>query len=114
MNVVKDRSGITKGGDTYALSGSMEDLSYHLEGLNNDGAGVTKLRSGEKKLMDELRRVTAETPLSKNELVALVGMGDSTVRRLLNEMVSNKRLKIHREVDRNGVSGRPSYLYWAE
>ena len=36
LKVLKPRTGVTQGGDTFLLSGSSEDLSFHVEQLNSD------------------------------------------------------------------------------
>ena len=64
---------MTEGGDTFDVSGSTEDLSFHVEKLNSDSTGVQKLRKGAAKLLEILRKRTADNPLSRVELVSLSG-----------------------------------------
>ena len=113
LKVLKPRTGVTQGGDTFLLSGSSEDLSFHVEQLNSDASGVDKLRKGEQKLLDAMRKRTIDTPLSQAELASVCSMSESTVRRLVGELVKNNRHGVHRIKTTTGTAGRPSYRYWA-
>ena len=113
LKVLKPRTGVTQGGDTFLLSGSTEDLSFYVEQLNSDATGVKKLRSGAKKLLEILRKANAESPLSSTELIGRSGMSDSTVRRLLAELLETSRYGVRRkQID--SLGNRPKYGYWAE
>ena len=46
LKVLKPRTGVTQGGDTFLMSGSTEDLSFEIEQLNADSTGVAHLRKG--------------------------------------------------------------------
>ena len=41
-------------GDTFALAGSKEDLSFELSGMNADEQGIDKLKKTEKALLKTL------------------------------------------------------------
>ena len=112
LKVLKPRTGVTQGGDTFLLSGSTEDLSFHVEQLNSDSTGVVSLRKGAQKLLKILRERNAGNPLSIEDLCSRSGVGDKQVRRLLKELMETRRYGVHREKV-HGVSGRPSYRYWA-
>ena len=113
MKVVKDRSGVSKGGDTFAMTGSAEDLSYLITDLNHDSEAVSKLRDNARKLMQELKTRTAENPMTINQMCGAVGVGDKTARRIIGELMGNRSLRVHR-VQKDATGGRPSYGYWAE
>ena len=55
LKVLKPRTGVTQAGDTYLLSGNSEDLSFNIEKLNNEGAGVMSMRNGSSTLLKVLR-----------------------------------------------------------
>ena len=112
LKVLKPRTGITQGGDTFLLSGSTEDLSYSVEQLNSTPDGIGKLRKGERTILELLRKRGEEKPLSRVELVSLSGMSDSTVRRILRELVSTSRFGVKR-VQVEGLANKSKYLYWA-
>ena len=111
--MLKPRTGVTEGGDTFLLSGSAEDLSFHVEQLNSDSTGVEKLRKGSRKLLEILRKRDRSNPLSRAELVGQSGMSDKTVRRLVAELMENSRYKVKRKA-MPGLGNRPKYGYWAE
>lgn len=113
LKVLKPRTGVTEGGDTFLLSGSTEDLSFYVEKLNSDETGVQKLRKGAAKLLEILRKRTADNPLSRVELASLSGMSDKTVRRLLGELMEGTRYGIKR-VRVESLGNKPKYGYWAE
>ena len=113
LKVLKPRTGVTQGGDTFLLSGSTEDLSFYVEQLNSDASGVKKLRSGAKKLLEILKKASADAPLSRTELVGRSGMSDKTVRRLLAELMETSRYGVRRSV-LPSLGNRPKYGYWAE
>ena len=113
LKVLKPRTGVTEGGDTFLLSGSAEDLSFHVEQLNSDSTGVDKLRKGSRKLLEILRKRDESNPLSRAELVGQSGMSDKTVRRLVAELMENSRYKVKRKA-MPGLGNKPKYGYWAE
>ena len=112
LKVLKPRTGVTQGGDTFLLSGSTEDLSFHVEQLNSDNTGVVSLRKGTKKLLGVLKSRTKDTPCTMDELISLTGMSNSQVRRLIKELMSATRFGVQR-VQQQSSTGRPSYRYWA-
>ena len=112
LKVIKPRTGVTQGGDIFLLSGSTEDLSFHVEQLNSDSTGVVSLRDGRKKLLEVLKKRDQSNPLSIGDLCSKSSLGDKQVRRLLKEMLETRRFGVQREKVK-GVSGRPSYRYWA-
>ena len=113
LKVLKPRTGVTEGGDTFLLSGSTEDLSFQVEQLNSDSTGVTKLRQGAQKLLQILRKRTRETAATRTELEGLMSMSDKSVRRLLKELMETSRYGVQR-IDLEGLGNRPKFGYWAE
>lgn len=116
LKVLKPRTGVTQGGDTFLLSGSTEDLSFQIESLNNgDQEGLKTMREGTMNLLRKLQARTDETAMSREELATACNMSGRQTRRLLSELLSIPALKIHRISTRQGSNaGRPSYVYWAE
>ena len=112
LKVLKPRTGITQGGDTFLLSGSTEDLSYSVEQLNSTPDGLGKLRKGERSILELLRKRGEEKPLSRAELVTHSGMSDATVRRILRELMSTSRFGVKR-APVEGLGNKPRYVYWA-
>ena len=113
LKILKPRTGVTQGGDTYALSGDTEDLSYTITDLNHDKDAISTLRKNQQKVLTALKQRTKETPLTKDEVCAATGLSDRTVKRILPELRENKSLGVHRE-QAPSTGGRPLYRYWAE
>jgi predicted transcriptional regulator len=118
LKVLKPRSGITSGGDTFKLSGSLEDLSFELETVNNITSkdAIEGLRKSEQKVLTALReRTGAETGLSKHDLAANTGVSPSGVEKALTRLLAEAAMGVKRAPDPNGggSAGRPGYVYWA-
>jgi hypothetical protein len=119
LTVLKPRSGITSGGDTFKLSGSLEDLSFQLETVNNITSkdAIDGLRDSEQKVLKALRgRGSAELGLSKNDLTANTGVSFSGVEKALTRLLADPQMGVKRAPVRAGgaASGRPVYVYWAD
>ena len=113
LKVLKPRTGVTQAGDTYLLSGNAEDLSFNIEKLNDEGAGVLSMRNGAKSLLKVLRTRDKGNAFTINELASETRLSDKQIRRLLKEMLSTNRFGVMRVKD-SSASGRPTYRYWAE
>lgn len=112
LKVLKPRTGVTMGGDTYALSGSTEDLSFQVEGLNNSDRGVKELRDSERKVLEVLKGRREETAVSLEEVMAMAGISDSTCRRALRKLMGDRSVGVQRVAEPMTLTGRPSYRYW--
>ena len=116
LKVLKPRTGVTQGGDTFLLSGSTEDLSFQIESLNNgDTNALNKLREGSRNLLHLLQSRDKANAMSREDIANALSMSSRQVRRLLSELQSIPGLGIHRvRMITNSTAGRPSYAYWAE
>lgn len=113
LKILKPRTGITQGGDVYALTGDTEDLSYTITDLNHNTAAIADLRKNQRHLWEVLKKRTRETAATKLDLAIKSGISDRTVARILPELLENKSLRVPREEgESNG--GRKQYTYWAE
>lgn len=100
------------GGDVYVLSGSTEDLSFQVEGLNNSDRGVKELRDSERKVLEVLKGRREETAVSLEEVMATAGISDSTCRRALRKLMGDRSVGVQRVAEPMTLTGRPSYRYW--
>ena len=116
LKVLKPRTGVTQGGDTFLLSGSTEDLSFQIETMNNgDANSLNKLREGSRNLLQLLQGRDESNAMSGEDIANTLSMSSRQVRRLLSELLSVPGLKIHRvRTTTTSKAGRPSYSYWAE
>ena len=90
LKVLKPRiTGVTQAGDTYLLSGNAEDLSFNIEKLNNEGAGVLSMRRfGAQSLLKVLRtRDQGANAFTIHELKGETNLSEKQIRRLLKEML---------------------------
>ena len=109
LKVLKPRSSVTQSGDEFRLSGNLEDLSFELASLNGDEKGIQKLNSVQKMVLKAVQGRTVETALRKDELVTHTGQSESSVRRVLDSLVSAELLQ---KAKRASDGGRPAYVYW--
>jgi hypothetical protein len=114
LKVLKPRTGVTTGGDTYVLSGSTEDFSFELEQLNNQKSRdeIEKLRKSEQLVLRALReRTSVESGLRIVDM-ASIGVSQSGITKALRTLLADPAYGVKREA-LPGSSGRPTYVYWA-
>lgn len=114
LKVLKPRTGVTMGGDTYVLSGSTEDLSFQVEGLNNSDRGVKELRDSERKVLEVLKGRSEETAVSLDEVAGLTNVSRVTCKRGLARLMADRSVGIQRVSTVVALTGRPTYRYWVK
>jgi hypothetical protein len=114
LKVLKPRTGVTMGGDVYVLSGSTEDLSFQVEGLNNSDRGVKELRDSERKVLEVLRGRSEETAVSLDEVAGMTNVSRVTCKRALARLMGDRSVGIQRVSTVVAMTGRPTYRYWVK
>ena len=110
LTILKDRSGVSQRGDTFSLTGSKEDLSFELSGMNADEQGIEKLKKTEQLLIKTLRKRGPEMALTIGELSAETGKGGSTVHRVMGELYTGDWGIQRRR--RESTGGKAAWEYW--
>jgi hypothetical protein len=112
LTVLKDRTGISKRGDRYALEGSDEDLSLAVVSLNLDPKGIDKRASVKTKLVKDLAKRGEECALPIDELASVISSTPKYVQQALSELLQQGVVPVHRK--KLPGKGRPKYLYWGK
>ena len=110
LTILKDRSGVSQRGDTFSLTGSKEDLSFELSGMNADEQGIEKLKKTEQLLIKTLRKRGPDMALTIGELSAETGKGGSTVHRVMGELYTGEWGIRRRR--RESTGGKAAWEYW--
>lgn len=111
LTILKDRSGVSQRGDTFALTGSKEDLSFELSAMNADAQMVENLNKTQQVLLIKLRQQGEKAPLTIAELSGLTKRGASTIHRVLGELYTGDWGVKRRR--RASTGGRGAWEYWA-
>ena len=110
LTILKDRSGVSQRGDTFALTGSKEDLSFELSGMNADEDGIDKLKKTEQAVLKSLRARGPEGAITQAELASTLGKSPVTVFRVVTELYAgNWGIQRRR---RATTKGKPPWEYW--
>ena len=110
LTILKDRSGVSQRGDTFALAGSKEDLSFELSGMNADEQGIDKLKKTEKAVLKSLRARGPEGAITQAELAQSLGKSPVTVFRVVTELYAgNWGIQRRR---RESTGGNRPWEYW--
>jgi len=116
---VKPRSGIALMGDKFLLEGSTEDLSLHVELMNDTARELENLREGEQRLLRVLRSRSEERPIlvthpdpDETDLKRELGMSKQTINRLLSALISAGKWGVKRRSVPMPAKGKNPLGYW--
>jgi hypothetical protein len=118
LQVLKARSGVTQTSDTIHFQGNLDDLSFEFTNFNMMKAeAATEVLNGtaEQKVLQVMRKRSADNPITEMELLSQVGVSSSTIKRVVRSIYGQKkRHGINRKRVDSDVSGPKPFGYFAE